>query len=88
MREEQIEAWDLPTRPAKKTDPEAAKFGAEAVELDAIPPDRLIGLVDDAIRDLVNPDAWEKEQEVERSEQELLQRMAIGGLADRMEGDP
>jgi hypothetical protein len=48
VTEEQIDEWDLPTRPAKASDPEAHKFGAEAVELDAIPPDRLQALVDDA----------------------------------------
>ena len=75
VTEEQIDAWDLPTRPAKATDPEAHKFGAEAVELDAIPPDRLQALVDDAISGLVNEDAWKKEQIAEASEREVLTRL-------------
>jgi hypothetical protein len=44
VTEEQIIDWNLPTRPAKATDSEAYKFGADAVELDAIPVGmRLIG---------------------------------------------
>jgi hypothetical protein len=34
----QVGAWQLPSRPAKGSDPEAAKFTGPAVELDAIPP--------------------------------------------------
>jgi hypothetical protein len=69
----QIAAWNLPTRPAKENADEIA------VELDAIPPDKLIDLVEDAIVDLIDADAWEKEQAVERSEREILQRLAEGG---------
>jgi hypothetical protein len=71
----QIDEWDLPTRPAKRTDPEAHKFGDEAVELDAIPPDRLTELVDEAIAGFVDPDAWQKEKAVETSEREVLARL-------------
>jgi hypothetical protein len=46
---EQVAEWNLPTRPAKGTDPEAGSWGDDAVELDAIEPDRLSGLVLDAI---------------------------------------
>jgi hypothetical protein len=64
----QIDAWDLPTRPAKRAgDP-------DAVELDAIPPDALIDLVDRAIRRHVDEEVWEKEQAVETSEREILMR--------------
>jgi hypothetical protein len=79
VTEDQIDAWNLPTRPAKKTDPEAAKFGADAVELDAIPPDRLIALVEEAIESYVDEDAWEKEKVFEKSERELLRRMTPHG---------
>jgi hypothetical protein len=77
----QVVEWNLPTRPAKRSDPEAASFGAVAVELDAIPPDLLVGLVDAAISRQVDADAWEKEQAVERSEDDLLARMRTAPLA-------
>jgi hypothetical protein len=75
VTEEQIDAWNLPTRPAKASDPEAHKFGSEAVELDAIPPDRLQAVVGDAISDRVEEDAWAKEQIAEESEREVLRRL-------------
>jgi hypothetical protein len=72
VTEEQIDEWQLPTRPAKKTDPQAKSWGARAVELDAIPPDRLVQLVDEAIVGYVDRDAWRMEQQVEQSEREIL----------------
>jgi hypothetical protein len=45
----QIRNWNLPTRPTKTSDPRAAKFGAESVELDAIEPNELRALVRSAI---------------------------------------
>ena len=46
---EQIQKWDLPTRPTKKSDSRSKGFGDISVELDAIPPDQLRSLVDEAI---------------------------------------
>jgi hypothetical protein len=74
VTEAQIAAWNLPTRPDKKD-------GREVVELDAIPPDRLIGLVDDAISGLVDADAWEYQRIVEASERDGLRRLTLGGAA-------
>jgi hypothetical protein len=69
VTDEQIAAWNLPTRPAKEDANEVA------VELDAIPPDKLTSLVDDAIVSHIDEDAWEKEQAVEQSEREILLRL-------------
>ena len=73
---EQIAEWSLPTRPAKKSDPEAHKFGSLAVELDAIPPNVLIGLVENAIVGLIDDRAWEMEKAYEQSERTILSRIA------------
>jgi hypothetical protein len=71
VTDDQIVDWDLPTRPEKQ--------GAGiAVELDAIPPDRLIELVDAAIVGLIDPDAWRMEQAAEKSEREILAMMVNG----------
>jgi hypothetical protein len=46
VTEEQIRRWSLPTRPTKQTDTRARSFGSDrSVELDAIPPNTLRGLV-------------------------------------------
>jgi hypothetical protein len=68
VTQSQIETWHLPTRPAKKSDPEAAKFGDKAVELDAIDPDTLSTLVDTAIRSHVDDHLWRIEGTVENEE--------------------
>jgi hypothetical protein len=47
--EEQIEEMGLPTRPTKKSDTRSANFGDESVELDAIEPNALRELVNDAL---------------------------------------
>jgi hypothetical protein len=48
---EQITAWNLPTRPTKKTDSRAKNFNSDiSVELDAIEPDRLRAIVEQAIQ--------------------------------------
>lgn len=69
VTDEQIDEWNLPTRPAKKAD------DPDVVELDAIPPNLLIECVEDAIRQHIDADAWEKERIVEESEREILMRL-------------
>lgn len=76
VTDEQVRKWGLPTRPAKKSDPEEAKFDGRAVELDAIPPDQLIQLVENAIVGHIDAGAWQVQQAVEREEREGLQRLA------------
>ena len=68
----QIEEWNLPTRPAKASDPEAHKNPDTAVELDAIDPDQLTSLVDEAILWHVDPDEWEQQALIEREERNGL----------------
>jgi len=76
VTDEQVIEWNLPTRPAKSSDPEASKFDGAAVELDAIPPDRLVELVENAIVDHIDPHAWKVEQSAEAEERRLLLQMA------------
>lgn len=64
----QIAAWDLPTRPTKKTDSRARKFGDKSVELDAIDPDRLRALVRDAIDQHLPAEQFDVLKAAEQSE--------------------
>jgi hypothetical protein len=80
VTDEQVDEWDLPTRPAKRSDPEAHKFDGPAVELDAIPPEKLVNLVENAIVDRIDAHAWGVEQAVEEEERKGLQRL-LGGAA-------
>jgi hypothetical protein len=75
---DQITAWSLPTRPTKTTDSRAARFGhADSVELDAIDPNRLRQLVNDAIEQHVDQRQLEIIQEAEASERRFLEALAM-----------
>lgn len=81
---EQIERWNLPTRPTKSSDTRASKFrrihGTDSVELDAIPPNKLRQLVRNAIDSHMDPWRLEQFRMVELEEREALRSM-FGGAA-------
>ena len=72
----QIAEHDLPPAPAKRTDSRAAKFmarhGDVAIELDALPPDVLQGIVREGIDEFFDVSAFEVEAAQERVERERL----------------
>jgi hypothetical protein len=69
---EQIEQWDLPTRPTKKEDTRSKGFGDVSVELDAIEPDRLRALVRNAIEQHMPPEQFKVLKIAEESERDLI----------------
>jgi hypothetical protein len=83
---EQIQAWDLPTRPSKVTDTRCKAFfaelgdGTESVELDAIHPDLLRGLVRDAIEQHIDHGQLEALRREEAAAREALQELAQAGF--------
>jgi hypothetical protein len=84
---DQVRAWNLPTRPAKKTDGRTRKFievhGDVSTELDAIEPDQLIGLVNDTIARHMPADRLARLKTIEEAEREsvksVLAALANGG---------
>lgn len=80
LNPDQIAAHRLPTRPGKGTDSRhaafAAQFGDASVELDALPPDVLTDLVDDAIAGEVDAAAWARVAAVEALERGTLASLA------------
>ena len=73
---EQIEEWNLPTRPTKQSDSRSKGFGDISVELDAIEPDTLrYDIVEEAINRHLPEDQFEILKAAERSE-----RLLINGL--------
>jgi hypothetical protein len=69
----QVEQWDLPTRPTKRAGNAHAKdFAGDSVELDAIPPLELRGLVRACIERHVNRRALEVLRVAEESERDIL----------------
>jgi hypothetical protein len=76
----QIDDWNLPTRPTKKTDSRSKKFGSEiSVELDSIHPDKLRQLVTDAIESHLPRHEFEILKKAEASEREMLKYWANTG---------
>jgi hypothetical protein len=74
---EQVEQWNLPTRPTKMSDTRAKKFGSPtSVELDAIPARRLRELVRECIEHHVDQHQLKILRAAEESERELLKTWA------------
>jgi hypothetical protein len=73
---EQVEHWNLPSRPTKMTDTRAKKFAGTSVELDAIPASRLRGLVRECIERHIDQEQLAILRTAEESERELLKRWA------------
>jgi hypothetical protein len=72
----QIDLYDLPTRPGKVKDPNAAdfarRFGDRCVELDAMPPNTLRGLVRECLEAHMDPDYLQRLKLAEREERRGL----------------
>jgi hypothetical protein len=79
---EQIADWDLPTRPTKASDSRAKNFGEISVELDAIEPNQLRSLVQEAIEQHLPPEEFEVLKAAEASEREIISKL-VGGLRNR-----
>jgi hypothetical protein len=72
----QIETWDLPTRPTKASDTRARSFGSSlSVELDAIEPNNLRGLVQEAIEQHLPAEQFEILKAAEESEREIISKL-------------
>jgi hypothetical protein len=81
LTKEQIDEYDLPTRPTKRDGNCHAKdFEGDSVELDALPPRVLRQMVTDVIEQHISPADTEALRVAEDSERELLR-------AWRPEGD-
>ena len=80
LTREQVTRYRLPTRPTKMEGNTHAKLfnDADSVELDALDPDDLRGLLKDAIERHIDHDVLAVMKEAEASEQRTLIEMARG----------
>lgn len=70
---EQIDEWELPTRPTKRTgNRHATNFIGDSVELDAIPPAKLRELIESCITQHLDPTTHNALVAAEESERETL----------------
>lgn len=71
--EEQVLAWHLPPAPAKLTDSRTANWdGLGQVELDAVKPEKLISLLDNAVAEIFDYQLYDELMAVEESEREIF----------------
>jgi hypothetical protein len=68
VTEQQILEMNLPTRPTKASDSRSRNFEGESVEVDAIDPDALRGLVRQAIEQHIDQAEFERLQAIEEQE--------------------
>ena len=79
---DQIRNWDLPSRPTKKTDTRQKQFyerfgeGTPSVELDAIPPNDLRELVENAILNHIDHDQLEALELEQAAARETLEQLS------------
>lgn len=75
VTEKQIDSLSLETRPAKGSDPRAARHGELAVELDAIPPAELRFMIKELIEAHINPYQLDMHRREEAAEREMLRTL-------------
>ena len=79
---EQVDEYDLPPVPAKRSDSRApafiAEYGDRSVELDALPPDVLQAMIREAIEEHHNQGIRDGVNDVEKAEQAQLAEMIDG----------
>lgn len=74
LMEQQVIEWNLPPAPAKETDSRTANWdGLGQVELDAVKPEKLISLLDDAINEIFDRELYDELLERESDEREQFQ---------------
>jgi hypothetical protein len=78
---EQIEEFELPTRPTKVTDSRSKGFSALSVEIDAIAPNMLRAIVSEAIEIHLPEHEYEVLKAAEQSQRDLIARL-VNAAAD------
>jgi hypothetical protein len=73
VTEDQITTYNLPTRPTKPIDTRARHFSGESVEIDALPRDTLLELVEQCITQHLPDDALVRLRSTEREQRASLQ---------------
>ena len=77
LTQQQIKEYSPPPNPAKITDPRAKsyikKYGRKSWEVDALPPDVMISLVEESIKSYIDIDIWQTVLDEEEGQKKKLQ---------------
>ncbi len=74
---QQIQDWDLPTRPTKGSDTRSKNFKGDSVELDSIPAKQLRQLVGECITQHIDQETIERLEMAEQAEKETLKNIIL-----------
>ena len=77
LNRDQVEAWNLPTRPTKRSDSRARGWRGGSVELDAVPVRQLRKMIEDVIKRHIDPTAYARTMKAEALERETLQSLVL-----------
>lgn len=74
LMEQQVIEWELPPTPAKETDSRTANWdGLGQVELDAVKPEKLVAMLNDAVAEIFDPELYDELLAQESEEREQFQ---------------
>jgi hypothetical protein len=76
---DQVEEYDLPTAPAKKSDTRSKNWTGGTCQLEALAPDDLAEIVEDAIAEWLDFDVYKKALQQEESDRASLLALPPGG---------
>lgn len=76
---EQVEDYNLPTTPPKKSDSRSKDWQGGTCQLEALAPDDLAAILQDAILEWLDVDTWKAQVETEQGEREQLLRSLPSG---------
>jgi hypothetical protein len=80
---DQVADYDLPTAPPKASDSRSARWRGETCQLEALPPDVLADIVEQAIQRWMHPDIFREHSELEKQERvSMLRALPRGDDAD------
>jgi len=75
VTQQQIDEWELPSRPTKSSDSRARGFQGNSVEVDSIPPTQLRALIQAKIEQHINGDELARIKAIEAAERNTLAAM-------------
>lgn len=83
---DQVEEYDLPTVPPKASDTRSVNWFDETCQLEALPPDTLAQLIEDAIEDELDPDVLQRTRDEEHTERGAIKRRVQAILEGEQHG--
>lgn len=73
LTEDQVDEYDLPTAPPKRTDTRSRRWVGETCQAEAMPPDQLAEIVRQAIRAQIDLERYDAEAEAEEADRAEIQ---------------